>query len=83
MSSIQNTGVLYVHIALMPALKMLCNQISRGKLLPSLANIDVRHGIEKIFADICTYKWETEAQSEVEDELLQQNEVCASYCCRH
>lgn len=52
------------------------------KLLPSLANINVSHGIATT-ADLCTYRRETEAQSRVEDELLQQNEVCASFCCRH
>ena len=52
------------------------------KLLPSLANINVRHGIAKT-AEIRTYRWETEAQSDTEDELLQQNEVRASFCCGH
>jgi len=68
----------------MPASKTLCNQeISRVKLLPSPANTHVHHGIAKT-ADIFTYRWETEARSEMEDELLQQNKVRASSsCCGH
>lgn len=62
---------------MMPAPKILCDQeISRIKLLPS------HQGIAKT-ADNCIYRWQTEAQSEMEEELLQQNEVCASSCCDH
>lgn len=52
------------------------------KLLPSLANINVCHSIAKV-ADTCTYRWETDAESKIEDELFQQNEVCASFRCWH